>query len=245
MILVLVAGLCLAMMAFAQTIPPETGKNSSMVPENLTGGDPEPEGGAYVQGELLVRFDPAAFPTINAMTVSSMQAHATIGAVLKEEYPDIPGLELVQLPGGMRVEDGIAYYTAIPTVMYAEQNAIYTITNTSGNTTTMGPAPAGDTSGTGDLFVKYNATSFETPEELNVYANTTNAAVNASVVTDYSAFGMPGLQLVALEENMTTLQGMSYYQNVTYVDYAEPNVQYHTISSNTTASTITREVNES
>jgi len=69
-----------------------------------------------------------------------------------------------------------------------------------------------------------------------VYANSTNAAIQASVMTDYSAYGMPGLQLVSLQVNMTTEQGLSYYRNVTNVLYAEPNIQYKATGVNQTQS---------
>ena len=244
LILILIAGLCLAVITLAQTPPTmgnETstlivGDNMTITPDNLTPASQSQE--SYVQGELLVRFNPVAFPNPNALNAISMQTHASIGAVLIDEYKDIPGLELIRLPPGMTVQDGIAYYQGIPTVMYAEKNAIYSISNATvqGNLSTY-PQPAGNTTETGDLFVKYNATAFLSPSDLQIFANTTNAGINASLVTDYTMYGMPGLQLVSLEQNMTNAQGIAYYQNVTNVVYAEPNVRYQAVIGNQTLNT--------
>lgn len=231
-VLFIIAGLFLASIMVAQTTIPEVANATNNT--SNTGNVTNTTQGGYVEGELLVRFDPAAYPTPGALEAYEMQANAAIGAVMIMSYPDIPGLELVRLPPGMNVQQGIAYYKSIPTVLYAEVNAVYSIQNTpsQGNTSTVPPAP--DASA-GDLFVKYNATAFATPGALQTYTNTTNAAINATLVTDYTQYGMPGLQLVNLPVNMTVSQGIGYYQNVTYVLYAEPNVKYSAVSGNVTA----------
>ena len=133
----------------------------------------------------------------------------------------------------MSVPQGIAYYQSIPTVLYAEVNAVYSIQNAPARATSTSVPPASNSS-TGDLFVRYNATAFPSPATLQVYANATNTAVNATLVTDYTPYGMPGLQLVNLQKNMTVNQGIEYYRNVTYVLYAEPNVQYSAVAGNQT-----------
>lgn len=238
-ILILIAGLSLAVIVIAtppagnETAAPAPANNTTITSENQTQVNATPEN--YVQGELLVRFNPAAFPNLNALNAIAMQSHATIGAVQKEEFKDISGLELVLLPPSMNVQEGIAYYQSIPTVMYAEKNAIYSIANATsqGNASAI-PKPAGNTTETGDIFVKYNTTAFATSQDLQIFANATNVAINASLVTDYTLYGMPGLQLVSLDANMTNAQGISYYQNVTHVVYAEPNVQYKAVTGNQT-----------
>lgn len=246
LIVILIAGLCLAVIVIGQTTTPQPEVNNSSVPttggdvpvpsENLTPAIPSSD--QYVQGELLVRFNPEAFPNMNALNALSMQAHAAIGAVKIDEFRGIPGLEQVRLPPAMSVQDGIAYYKAIPTVMYAEPNAIYSIANASGQgNATVHPPPAGNTTSTGDVFVQYNMTAFASPADLQVYANATNTPINASVITDYTGYGMPGLQLVGLDANMTTEKGIAYYKNVTHVEYAEPNVQYNAVAVNQTGTT--------
>ena len=232
-VVIILAGMFLAVIVIAQTTPPGTPKAEANQSANLTLTNTTH--GAYVERELLVRFNPAAFPTTSALEVTSMQANAVIGAEMINAYTDIPGLELVRLPPGMTESQGIAYYQSIPTVMYAEVNAVYTIANTPGQGNgTPTPAPTGNNSVAGDLFVRYNATAFPSPATLQVYANATNAAINATLVTDYTPYGLPGLELVNLQNNMTVNQGIEYYRNVSYVLYAEPNVQYTTVDANQT-----------
>jgi hypothetical protein len=233
MVLILIAGMFLAVIVIAQTTTPETTKAGANQSDNFTHANTTL--GAYIEGELLVRFDPALFPTTSALEVTSMQANAAIGAVRINSYEGLPGLELIRLPPGMTVKEGLAYYQSIPTVMYAEVNAVYSIANApeQGNGT-ISPAPTGNKSVTGDLFVRYNATVFPSPATLQVYANATNAVINASLVTDYSIYGMPGLQLVNLQDIMTPDQAIAYYRNVTYVLYAESNVRYSVGAGNQT-----------
>jgi hypothetical protein len=243
LILIIIAGLCLAVIVMAQapapvqagnnTPLPESGTNTTPASGGMTGSNASEE--KYVQGELLVRFNNEAFPNMNALDAQSMQAHATIGDVRLDTYPDLPGLELVRLPLNMSPENGIAYYQSVPTVLYAEKNAVYSIENAPGQGNTSGPEPAGNTTASGDVFVKYNITAFASPADLQVYANATNAAINASLVTDYTLYGMPGLQLVGLDANMTNEQAIAYYSNITHVVYADPNVQYKAVETNQTA----------
>jgi hypothetical protein len=231
-VLILIAGMFLAVIVIAQTTTPVPVNNISNQSANLTQGNTTQ--GAYVEGELLVRFDPAAFPRTGALEITSMQANAAIGAVRINTYDGIPGLELVRLPPGMSVGQGIAYYQSIPTVMYAEVNAVYSIANTSSQGSGTIPSTSAGNNSAGDLFVRYNATAFPSPAALQVYANTTNTAINATLVTDYTPYGMSGLQLVNLHENMTVDQGITYYRNVTNVLYAEPNVKYSAVAVNQT-----------
>lgn len=240
LVLSLIAGLFLAVIVLAQTVPSEAVNNTTAIPgDNKTTPPTTPNStmASYVQGELLVQFNLSAFPNNQSMQAYSMQANAAIGAVVKNDYSQqgIPGLELVVLPPGMTIEQGISYYQSLPTVKYAEKNAIYSIASTSGqNGSTTTPPPAGNTASSGGLFVKYNQTAFHTTQEMLVYANITNAAIQASVMTDYTAYGMPGLQLVSLQPNLTTEQGLKYYRNITNVLYAEPNIQYSIQNTNQT-----------
>jgi len=74
---------------------------------------------SYRPGVLLVRA--AGTHTENSASVLSA-AHAGIGARVLEEYSaeGAPGLQLVALPEGMSVQDGIGYYKAKPGIQYAE-----------------------------------------------------------------------------------------------------------------------------
>lgn len=193
----------------------------------------------FVQGELLVKFNPEAYPNMNALTATSMLRHAAIGAQIIPDFQGTPGWQHIRLPSMMTMEDGIAYYTSIPTVQYVEVNAIYSIANTSSANETADFPPAVNISDTGDLFVQYNTTAFQAPAELQSYANITNAAINATLVTDYSPFGMYGLQLVELAGNMTIEEGITYYNTTPNVTYAEPNVQYQAITTQTNTTNTT------
>ncbi|PKL59283.1 MAG: hypothetical protein CVV33_08630 [Methanomicrobiales archaeon HGW-Methanomicrobiales-4] len=232
-VLILIAGMFLAVIVIAQTTPLVAVNNESNQSANLT--EVNTTQGAYVEGELLVQFNPAFFPTAGALEVTSMQANAAIGAVRIKTFYGSPGLEHIQLPPGMNVDQGKAYYLSIPTVRFVDVNAIYSIANTpeQGNGT-ISPTPAGNNSA-GDIYVQYNATAYPSPASLQMYANSTNAAINATLVTDYTIYGAPGLQLVNLQNNMTPDQGIAYYRNVTNVLYAEPNIQYSAVAANQTA----------
>lgn len=227
LVIILIAGFLLVMMTIAQT-PSSDGSNITKEADSLINNTSV---GQYNQGELLVRFNPEVFPTNGSREASEMQANAAIGAVMITDFTSqgITGLELVRLPQGMTTEQGITYYQSLPTVMYAEVNAVYSIANTT-NHNNLAVMPAENTTAAGGLFVRYNATAFASQAELQSYANATNQVVNATTITDYTLYGMPGLELVRLQPPMTTDQGLMYYRNVTNVLYAEPNVQYKAIN---------------
>jgi len=73
----------------------------------------------FQPGVLLVR---AADSTTEETASILSSAHAIIGARVLEDYSSegMPGLQLVQLPDEMNVEDGIAYYSVKPGIKYAE-----------------------------------------------------------------------------------------------------------------------------
>ena len=62
------------MIVMAQTAPSQAVNNTSAMTNSTTA--------SYVQGELLVQFNPEAFPNNQSMQASSMQANAAIGAVM-------------------------------------------------------------------------------------------------------------------------------------------------------------------
>ncbi|PKL59037.1 MAG: hypothetical protein CVV33_09815, partial [Methanomicrobiales archaeon HGW-Methanomicrobiales-4] len=59
------------------------------------------------------------------------------------------------------------------------------------------------------------------PSGVSILASA-HATINASVTRDYTAEGMPGLELVHLPETMPVEDAISYYQGVPSVAYAEP-----------------------
>ncbi len=246
LVLILIAGLFLAVIVIAQTAPSESMKNTTAISganqspaptvQATVNGSP----GTYVQGELLVQFNQSVFPNNQSMQASSMQANAAIGAVMVTDYSaqGMNGLELVRLPPTMTVEQGIAYYQGLPTVRYAEKNAIYSIANASNQSSgATNPPAVGNTTTTGGLFVRYNQTAFTSTQDMMVFANATNSGIHASVVTDYTPYGLPGLQLVSLQPNTTIDQGLAYYRNITQVLYTEPNTQYQIQNSGKTMNT--------
>lgn len=244
MIIVLLFGV----LVMAQTLPQtgvekpavvangSTATNQSNSTQNITPG-------SVIQTELLVRFEQAAFPSATALEVTAMQAHAEIGAVRVIDYTPqgLDGLQLVRLPPGMTVEQGIAYYKGLPTVRYAEANAVYSIANNSSAVPITPSISRGNTSSTGQLFVRYNATSFTSPQDMKVYSNTTATRIGAGILTDYTMYGLPGLQLLSLPVNMTLDSGLAYFRSVAHVLYAEPNVRYAAINN---SSTVNRTVHQ-
>ena len=80
--------------------------------------------------ELIVRFEPELFElsdgTLNALAMEEVEfeAHDAIGAVVLSDLTDIgmPGLQLIRLPDGMSIEEGIAHYESLFGVRFAEPN---------------------------------------------------------------------------------------------------------------------------
>lgn len=231
-VLILVTGFFIATSAMAQ-IPMNT-TDVAAIPVQTQAAQQENSTppAQFVQGELLVRFDPLAFPSNGSREAAEIQANAVIGAVMITDFSDdgLAGLQLVRLPPGMNTSEGIEYYQTIPTVMYAEPNAVYSIASTNVTDNSTAP-PAVNTTGAGGLFVRFNATAFDSLESLDMYSNTTHAVINASVITDYSPYGLSGLQLIGLMSPMTVPEGIAYYQNITHVLYAEPNIQYQVMTT--------------
>jgi hypothetical protein len=82
------------------------------------------------KAELIVKFEPEHFESTNgtlnalAMEEAEFQAHSAINATVLSDLTEIgmPGLQLVKLPDGMSLEEGIAYYESLPGVRFAEPN---------------------------------------------------------------------------------------------------------------------------
>lgn len=75
----------------------------------------------YVEGEVIVKFDPV-------ITLSNMAGvHDEINARVKESMSRKPNLQLVEIPDGVTVQDTIKIYEDMPGIIYAEPNYIRTI----------------------------------------------------------------------------------------------------------------------
>jgi len=76
----------------------------------------------YVRDEVLVRFKPEDCTDGRVVQATAAAAHAKLGAVVKEEFTGVPGLQLVKLPAEVTVPDAVAQYQRNPDVLYAEAN---------------------------------------------------------------------------------------------------------------------------
>ncbi|HPP78070.1 hypothetical protein, partial [Methanospirillum sp.] len=161
-------------------------------------------------------------------------SHAYIGAKVKTDYNELglPGLQLVQLPPGMTLEDSIAYYQSLPYVKYAERNVVYSIESKAG--TTEGNNGTPDTGALTQnssseqparLLVQFNVKAFPDLSNLSAFANQTHASLNATLLKDFTLDGLSGLHLVKLSANMTPSEGVLAYKNQTSVIYAEPDYE--------------------
>lgn len=186
-----------------------------------------------MQSEILVRFNPDLWNT-TALQHAAQASHEYIGATVEMDYEDLglDGLQLVLLPPGMTVEEGTAYYESLPYVLYAEPNAVYTIESTSNQTEEKEDEKPVSTKAVNNtvenplrLLVQFNVSAFSDTEKLNEFANTTHISLNATMVKDYTADGLSGLQLVELPDKMTLEEGVSAYSNQTPVLFVEPDYE--------------------
>jgi hypothetical protein len=83
-----------------------------------------------IENELIIKFEPEYFERSDgtldelAMEEAGLKIHDSIDAVILSDLTEfgMPGLQLVRLPEGMSLEEGIAYYEALPEVRFAEPN---------------------------------------------------------------------------------------------------------------------------
>jgi hypothetical protein len=81
-----------------------------------------------------------------------------------------------------------------------------------------------------ELLVRFNPELWNTTA-LQSAARASHDNIGATVITDYTELGLPGLQLITLPPGMTTAEGKAYYEALPYVQYAEPNAVYSIESS--------------
>lgn len=165
---------------------------------------------------LLVKFNATGFPSTDVFNSSLTQVNNAIGATIETDYSSLglPGWYLITLPGGMNTTAGIAYYSAIPFVEEAEENAMYSIASE--------PVPSGPV----ELDVWFNASAFPSGDQLRVYANATHAAIQATMVQDYAAAGLAGLDRVSLPANTTPDAAIRYYTDNPMVRFAGRHLGY-------------------
>lgn len=80
----------------------------------------------YREGELIVRYKDDY--STNGMAMA--EANSEIGAQVLETYESVSGLQLVELPEGMSVEQAMAAYKLDDRVAYAEPNYTYHLNET-------------------------------------------------------------------------------------------------------------------
>ena len=186
-----------------------------------------------MQGEILVRFNPELW-NMTALQSAANASHAYIGATVKTDYDELglPGLQLVQLPPGMTLEESIAYYQSLPYVKYAERNVVYSIESDTGSNDGVNGTPDtgalaqnGTSKNPVRLLVQFDVKAFSDAANLSAYANQTHAALNATLLKDFTMDGLSGLHLVELSGNMTPSEGVQAYKNQTSVIYAEPDYE--------------------
>lgn len=226
---VLVVGIVIicGIFVFADNIAPVIGgKNATLVALAPVSN----EQNTSIQAELLVRFNPELWNT-TLLQSAAKASHAYIGATIATDHAEIglSGLQLVRLPPGMTVEEGIIYYQSLPYVRYAEPNAVYSIENiqnqTRNNEDIADPSMVANnstTSGPVRLLVQFNVSAFSDNANLSLYANQTHRLLSATRIRDFTSEGLSGLHLVELPVNMTPAEGIGVYKNQSSVVFAEP-----------------------
>jgi len=225
---VLVVGIVIicGVFVFADSIAPVIGgKNTTTTPAPVSN-----EQNTSMQAELLVRFSPELWNT-TVLQSAAKASHTYIGATVATDHAEfgLPGLQLVRLPPGMTVEEGITYYQNLPYVQYAERNAVYSIESiqnqTHNNESIADPLVDIHSNTTPDLvrlLVQFNVSAFSDNANLSAYVNQTHHLLSATLIRDFTSEGLSGLHLVELPMNMTAAEGIGVYKNQSSVVFAEP-----------------------
>lgn len=220
--LLLVLGVCVIFGVFVIADNVTKGSGGSLPVQEIPDGE-----NSSIQADLLVRFNPELWNTF-AMKVAANASHTYIGSTVETDYTDLglAGLQLVKLPPGMTVKEGVSYYQALPYVQYAEPNAVYSIESTS-NSTAAQPASLSAvsdnlTSHNSRLLVQFKVQAFPDRQNLSVYANQTHASLNATLVKDFTADGLAGLHLIELPSKIGVQEGIGFYKNQSSVLFVEP-----------------------
>lgn len=102
-------------------IPAAHGSAGTGIPERIFLTDPA-TGNQYVSDEVIVRFDPARFPSAAEMRAYMNATHAKTGATVMREFDTttLPCMQLIRLPPSLSVTDAVAAYTHNSGVRYAE-----------------------------------------------------------------------------------------------------------------------------
>jgi len=76
----------------------------------------------YRQDEIFVRFKSNGSSSAKEI---AKKVNLQIGATVLEEFEEVDGLQLVQIPGNISLQDALAKYNENPNVIYAEANYVY------------------------------------------------------------------------------------------------------------------------
>ncbi len=83
----------------------------------------------YIPSQLIVCFKSDSFNNDQDLNMLSSQLHAEYNATILENSTllGIPGVQLIQLPDNVSVEEATVWYNSKPSILYAEPNFIKTI----------------------------------------------------------------------------------------------------------------------
>lgn len=118
---ILIYCICVAVILLAANIfgrPESTNARS----QAAGGGFTVAGGGVCKEGELLVRFAPKADGKQPGTAEKSQILTSLGGAAEKESFKIVPGLSLVKLPAGQKVEDALQTYNNTGGILYAGPN---------------------------------------------------------------------------------------------------------------------------
>jgi hypothetical protein len=82
-----------------------------------------------------------------------------------------------------------------------------------------------------ELIISFQPQIFELPDgtldqvAMRQAENSVHGAINATILSDLTEQGMPGIQLVLLPEGMSIEEGIAYYESLPEIRFAEPNYQ--------------------
>ncbi len=74
-----------------------------------------------------------------------------------------------------------------------------------------------------ELIIQFKPEIYENPNLYNATSSRIHTQINAFILRDYGAFGLPGAQLIGIPSNITVNSAIIYYSNLSCIDYAQPN----------------------
>ena len=83
--------------------------------------------GPYVPNELIVKYVDGGSGIVSSAVASSLNTQIGAQEITPEQDFDVPGMQVVEIPGTTSMTDAIAHYEGNPLVKYAEPNYILSI----------------------------------------------------------------------------------------------------------------------